>query len=196
MDKEIIIVEGPSGSGKSTYINNMVKPGYSAAVSTSFSSDRLPTDIVQSGFVALQNDTRKLFASISLFLMDLELSCVYIDRLVVSQLVYHELRTNCQNYRKKNIRFSIHEVKARLLGMCNYINFMLPNYLAAYVGIYPELNIAINIKLIVPDWEELQNRRASSTKEYPAGRRDHELYEYLYLSAGTDYIERVGSLVL
>lgn len=194
MNKSIVIVEGPSGCGKTTYIQNQLSETTSQ-VSLVFSSERLPRDVVGSGVAALRNDTWKLFSAVLLFLNSPELDTILVDRMIVSQMVYHELRTETQRYHR-SIRFSLGEVRTRFMGMCSYLNLMLPSYLASYSyeADYPELAIDISLKLIVPEWEELQRRRKGSGREYPAGRHDYELYEYLYSqSSGT---ELIGQLVL
>lgn len=195
---KIVIVEGPSGAGKTTWIKNQQhSEGWSSIIAQTFSNSRLPENPLHSGLNALRNDTSKLISALITSIEHPNLEVIYIDRCIASQMVYHQLRV-AHGEQLKLIRFSVAEVRTRLMGMLSYINLLLPQYLSPGYNLAAEFghHYHIEMKVILPEWSIVKERRAISGREYPAGEKDYELYSLLFRNHDLDFPIMLGDFVL
>jgi hypothetical protein len=197
--KTITIIEGPAGSGKTTYIRNKIQESgdTDSFVSISFADSRLPKDVPTSALMAVRNDLFKLYTGVVMHMTHPYLQNVYIDRCILSQMVYHQIRIKESNLDKGRVRFSMSEVKTRYMSLVNFLHMMVPTYMSpGFANLtIPDIRIRVDLKVILPNWKDLSDRRRSSGREYPSGEDDLRLYSML-VGSNTSISYFMGELTL
>lgn len=176
----IYIIEGPAGVGKSTWLKAVGDhPGRVVIQSSleAITNSRLPDQYAAAVGSAI-NDYSKLIRAIAATTFD-EAEEIYIDRCILSHLVYSSVRTQRTPM--------IHE--ARIMGRrwLEHGSMMFHRAISELQGrgvaVEPSHLFRYRI-LLPPSWDVLKERRANSPKTYPSGHMDYEIYkmvaEYLW----------------
>lgn len=172
----IRIIEGPSGAGKSTFIAQKITEGPGiTAVSSSLSANggpRLNLNAEEMAITSMANDVYK--AGLALEKINQGYHTVYIDRMYLSQIVYHTIRTDTDD----EFTWMPGQVTTLLSQIYRIFVFARSQLVNRGLDVPHADMLNIQMKLMCPDtYIELQKRRESSPREYPAGMRDWRLYK-------------------
>lgn len=170
----ILIVEGASGVGKTSLITDLLKtPNYRIfVVAQTFSPERLPTDIISTGELALIRDQQKLVSAFNHAAHHLEHdSLVLVDRCILSQVVYHQIRD-------PQARIPYIPYYVRVSRVARSLKQFYQETYKIYLGDTPfHDQVKLYMGLLTPSPEDILNRRAGSLRDYPAGLDDIALYQ-------------------
>lgn len=177
MTKRIIVLEGAAGSGKSTIIQKsvgMVRGSTQVSSSiTDITKSRLPDDRFAMPQISLVNDVNKICEAI-LSPADV----VFIDRLMLSQLVYQQIRNHKpdESFNPQTYGYFHHLT----LGMTNLFKLVYQQLSVRSLHSSPIDDYIVSLVILShAGYSKLETFRATSLKEYPAGEADYQLYHEL-----------------
>lgn len=174
-DKKIVIIEGPAGSGKTTVAEYMaLHPRIELIKSSLPNRDPLAYSAV---IDSSSNDYSKLSRAIHSPSVG-----VVIDRLFLSQLVYHALRSNAPIDVWENSSFINRFPKSMDVNKIvdKWIDSMIASAnidLAVRSWEHSHINIGLAWLIILPSHDELTERRGYSDRKFP-WLAWHELERY------------------